>query len=170
VSILFAVVPVFLAGMLVLSRHLLVKRRLAFAWLTLSSVIALGPLAVYLLWAPSLTSRTQDVFILSSAHTVQTHLMSQFGTVAPGPVLLQQLAAMPLLLGGLADQSLDYGAHSAMLDPAVAALATIGLVHALLHLRQPLYLLLVVWISATILFGSLLTIDQPWWPRLIVML
>src|SRR5262249_23593267 len=115
-------------------------------------------------------SRTQDVFILSSAHTVQTHLMSQFGTVAPGPVLLQQLAAMPLLFGGLADQSLDYGAHSAMLDPAVAALATIGLVHALLHLRQPLYLLLVVWISATILFGSLLTIDQPWWPRLIVML
>ena len=39
-----------------------------------------------------------------------------------------------------------------------------------MHLKRPLCLLAVIWVVCTVLFGGVLTIDMPWWPRLLVML
>ena len=169
--ILFVIVPLFLLGLTVLARHLLRERWHIVGWFLLSAVVSLGPLAIFFLRDPvPLQSRTQDVFIFASSADMHAHLVSQFGTAALGTVLQRQLAAVPLLAGGLTDQSLQYGPHTALLDPLVAALATIGFLYALLHPRRPLHLLLVIWVSSTILLGDVLTVDQPWWPRLIVML
>ncbi|HEX9068586.1 MAG TPA: glycosyltransferase family 39 protein, partial [Ktedonobacterales bacterium] len=168
--IVFIVIPLFLVALLALSRQTVVKRVLVLAWLTLSGAVALGPLAVFLVRASDVASRTDEVFIFSSSPLVRDHLISIFGSAAPGPALLRGLVTLPMLLGGLSDQGFQYGAHSGMLDPVVAALATIGIFFALFSLRRPPYLLLALWVLVTIIFGSLLTIDQPWWPRLIVML
>ena len=70
----------------------------------------------------------------------------------------------------MADQSTQYGPHYSLLDIGVATLVTIGFFYALLRLREPVYLLLSIWITGTVVFGGVLTIDMPDWQRLLVML
>ena len=67
------------------------------------------------------------------------------------------------------DRSLQYGPRFPLFDALLAALTLVGFWYAVLHLRRPLYLLLAVWVAGVALGGGALTIDMPWWPRLIVM-
>ena len=167
----FVIAPLFVAGLLLLNRRLLAGRLSTFAWLAAGLVAALGPLAAYFQAnLGPLNSRTNEVLILNLTPYMQGHLIEQFGTADLKMVLLRQLAAVPLIPTGIADQSTQYGPHYSMLSVGVAALVTIGFFYALLRLRQPVYLLLAIWIGGTLLLGGMLTIDMPDWQRLLVML
>ncbi|HEU5348841.1 MAG TPA: glycosyltransferase family 39 protein, partial [Ktedonobacterales bacterium] len=169
--LVFVIVPVFTVGLWLLNRRLLSGRLPVFAWLIAGLVAALGPLAAFFRTnADPLTSRTDEVLILNLTPWMRDHLISGFGTADIPTVLLRQLAAVPLLPAGVADQSTQYGLHYSMLDVGVATLVTVGFFYALLRLRQPVYLLLAAWISGTIIFGGVLTMDMPDWQRLLVML
>lgn len=169
--IIFAIVPLFLLGLFVLNRALLRGRLVLLGWLVVSFLVAFGPLGVYFLQdTDSLKARSAEVLILNMTDGMRAHLVSQFGTANLLTVLGRQLAAVPLLVGGLADQSLQYGPLYPMFDALVAALITIGFFYALLHLKRPLCLLAVIWVGCTVVAGGVLTIDMPWWPRLLVML
>src|SRR6185437_16193762 len=134
-------------------------------------LVALGPLASFFRTAgDTLNSRTDEVLILNQTSWMRDHLIQQFGTADIPQVLLRQLAAIPLLPTAVADQSTQYGPLYSLLDVSVAALVTIGFFYALLRLRKPVYLLLAIWISGTLVFGGILTIDMPDWQRLLVML
>ena len=140
-------------------------------WLALGALVACGPLVVYFLTdTGALVGRAQEVLILNGTAYMQGHLQSLFGTDDLSTILKRQLAAVPLLLSGLADQSEQYGAHYTMEDPLVAGLMLVGFWLALLRLRRPLHLLLVLWVVGTLIFGGVLTMDMPWWPRLLAML
>ncbi|HEY7349766.1 MAG TPA: glycosyltransferase family 39 protein [Ktedonobacterales bacterium] len=168
--ILFLIVPLFLIGLFFLQRRLLKGRLLILGWMLLSFLVSVGPLGVYFLQdAASFKARSAEVLILNLTGEMRTHLLSQFGTVDLWVVLQHQLAAVPLLVGGLPDQSLQYGPFYPLFDALVAALATIGFFYALAHLKRPLYLLLVIWVVSTVALGGVLTMDMPWWPRLLVM-
>ncbi|GEM_PF-1159102 len=168
--IIFAIIPLFLVGLLLLHRRLLKGRLLTLGWMALSLLISFGPLGVYFLHdTDALEARSSQVLILNLTPGMRSHLISQFGTANLSTVLLRQLAAVPLLMGGLADQSLQYGPLYAMFDALAAALMTIGFFYALFHLKRPLCLLLVIWVVCTVTLGGVLTIDMPWWPRLLVM-
>lgn len=169
--IIFAILPLFLLGLLLFNRSLLKGRLLMLGWLLVSFLVAFGPLGVYFLQdMDSLKARSAEVLILNMTDGMRAHLVSQFGTANLSMVLPRQLAAVPLLVGGLADQSLQYGPLYPMFDALVAALITIGFFYALLHLKRPLCLLAVLWVVCTVVAGGVLTIDMPWWPRLLVML
>jgi 4-amino-4-deoxy-L-arabinose transferase-like glycosyltransferase len=169
--IVFLIIPLLLAGMVLLRYGELRRVRQVLVWFGASALISMGPLLAYFAVNPApLQDRTQEVFILSSNHDVYVHLMSQFGTAALGPVLQRQIAAVPLIFGGLADQSLQYGPHAPLLDPVVAALALAGMAVAVTRMRHLLCWLLAVWVGTTVVAGGVLTIDIPWWPRLVVML
>jgi 4-amino-4-deoxy-L-arabinose transferase-like glycosyltransferase len=169
--IVFAIIPLFLLGLLFFNRALLKDRLLMLGWLLMSFLIAFGPLGIYFLQdMDSLKARSAEVLILNMTDGMRAHLVSQFGTANLSTVLPRQLAAVPLLVGGLADQSLQYGPLYPMFDALVAALVTIGFFYALLHLKRPLCLLAVIWVVCTLVAGGVLTIDMPWWPRLLVML
>lgn len=169
--IIFAIIPLFLLGLLLFNRAVLKGRLHLLGWLLLSFLVAFGPLGVYFLQdASSLNSRSAEVLILNMTDGMRAHLLSQFGTASLLTVLLRQVAAVPLLVGGLADQSLQYGPLYPMFDALAAALITIGFFYALLHLKRPLCLLAVIWVGCTVVAGGVLTIDMPWWPRLLVML
>ena len=169
--IIFAIIPLFLLGLLLFNRVVLKGRLLVLGWLLLSFLVAFGPLGVYFLQdTSSLNARSAEVLILNMTSGMRDHLISQFGTASLPMVLLRQLAAVPLLVGGLADQSFQYGPLYPMFDALVTALVTIGFFYALLHLKRPLCLLAVIWVGCTVVVGGVLTIDMPWWPRLLVML
>jgi 4-amino-4-deoxy-L-arabinose transferase-like glycosyltransferase len=168
--IIFVIVPLFLVGLLLLYRQWLKGRLLMLGWLALSFVVSFGPMGVYFLSdTGALKSRPAEVLILNLTDEMRNHLLSQFGTVNLSTILTRQLAAIPLLVGGLPDQSLQYGPLYPMFDALVAALVTTGFFYALLHLKRPLCLLLVIWVVSTVALGGVLTMDMPWWPRLLVM-
>lgn len=169
--IVFAIVPLFLVGLFLLNRRVLNGCGGEIGWLALGALVACGPLVVYFLTdTGALVGRAQEVLILNGTPYMQGHLQTLFGTDDLGTILKRQLAAVPLLVSGLADQSEQYGAHYTMEDPLVAGLMLIGFWLALLRLRRPLHLLLVLWVVGTLIFGGVLTIDMPWWPRLLAML
>jgi 4-amino-4-deoxy-L-arabinose transferase-like glycosyltransferase len=168
--IVLVIVPLFVLGLALLNREALRGRLSMPGWLVLSFVVAFGPLGVFFWKNPApLEAHSTEVLILNQSPATQAHLISQFGTADLWPVFWHQLAAVPLYLGGLPDQSLQYGPQYPLFDALVAALGTIGFFYALLHLRRPLHLLLLVWVTCTVVVGGVLTIDQPWWPRLFVM-
>ena len=169
--LVFAIVPLFIVGLLFFNRRLLSGRGPTIAWFVAGMIAALGPLAAYFQTnSNALNSRTNEVLILNLTPWMRDHLIDQFGTADIPPVLLRQIAAIPLLPTGLSDQSTQYGLHYSILDIGVATLVTVGFFYALLRLRQPVYLLLSVWISGTVVLGGILTIDMPDWQRLLVML
>jgi 4-amino-4-deoxy-L-arabinose transferase-like glycosyltransferase len=167
----FLIAPLFVLGLALLNRRLLAGRLPTFAWLAVGLVAAIGPLAAYFQSnSGALNSRTDEVLILNLTPYMRGHLIDQFGTADLKTVLLRQLAAVPLIPTGVADQSTQYGPHYSLLGVGVAALVTIGFFYALLRLRQPVYLLLAIWIGGTVLLGGVLTMDMPDWQRLLVML
>ncbi len=168
--IVFVVVPLFLLGLWLWQRHWLKGRWLALGWMLLSFVVAFGPLGVYFLRdTDAFKARPAEVLILNLTEQMRAHLLSQFGTLDLWAIFQRQLAAVPLLVGGLPDQSLQYGPFYPMFDALAAALALIGFFYALLHFKRPLCLLLVIWVVSTAALGGVLTMDMPWWPRLLVM-
>ncbi|HEY7127255.1 MAG TPA: glycosyltransferase family 39 protein [Ktedonobacterales bacterium] len=168
--IVLLIVPLFVLGLALLNREALRGRLSMLGWLVCSFVVSFGPLGVFFWKNPApLEAHSAEVLILNQSPITHDHLISQFGTADFWRVLMHQLAAVPLYLGGLPDQSLQYGPQYPLFDAMVAALGTIGFFYALLHLRRPLHLLLVVWVTSTVIVGGVLTIDQPWWPRLFVM-
>jgi 4-amino-4-deoxy-L-arabinose transferase-like glycosyltransferase len=168
--IVFVIVPLFIAGLLLFNRRLLAGRLPTLGWLLAGLVVTLGPLVAFFKTSGALNSRTNEVLILNQTPWMRAHLIEQFGTADPVKVLLRQLAAVPLIPTGLADQSTQYGPHYSLLDIGMATLVTIGFFYALLRLREPVYLLLFLWMTSTIIFGGILTIDMPGWQRLLVML
>ena len=167
----FVIAPLFVIGLLLFNRRLLAGRLPTFGWLVAGLVAALGPLVAYFSAnSGALNSRTNEVLILNLTAYMRGHLIDQFGTADLKTVVLRQLAAVPLLPTGVADQSTQYGPHYSLLGVGVAALVTIGFFYALLRLRQPVYLLLAIWISGTVVLGGVLTMDMPDWQRLLVML
>jgi 4-amino-4-deoxy-L-arabinose transferase-like glycosyltransferase len=168
--IVFAIVPLFLLAVWLADRKHFAGRAPLIGWLVLSFVVAVAPLGVYFLQNPApLSDRTAGVLILNLTPDMRAHLISQFGTADLAVVIWRQVAAAPLLFGTLTDQSLQYGAHYPLFDPLVAALILVGFWYALLRLRQPIYVLLVSWVLFTVVVGVVLTIDMPFWPRLLVM-
>lgn len=169
--IIFIIVPLFIVGLLLLNHRLLSGRAPVFGWLAAGLVASLAPLAAYFATNSNpLNSRTNEVLILNQTSWMRGHLIEQFGTADIPTVLMRQLAAVPLIPTGIADQSTQYGPHYSLLDIGVATLVTIGFFYALLRLRQPVYLLLSIWITGTVVLGGMLTIDMPDWQRLLVML
>ncbi len=168
--VIFLIVPLFLVGLLLWQRYWLKGRLLALGWLLLSFVTAFGPLGVYFLQdTDAFKTRSAEVLIPNLTEEMRVHLLSQFGTLDLWTIFQRQLATVPLLVGGLADQSYQYGPFYSMFDALAAALVMIGFFYALFHLKRPLCLLLVIWVVCTVALGGVLTIDMPWWPRLLVM-
>ncbi len=169
--IMVAIVPLFLVGLIALNRRALSGRAPVFGWLALGAAVACGPLLVYFMTDNSaLVGRAQEVLIFNGTPYMQGHLKDLFGTNDLAAIVKRQLGAVPLLLSGLADQSEQYGPHYAMEDPLVASLMLVGFWLAFVRLRRPLYLLLMLWVLGTVILGDVVTIDMPWWPRLLAML
>lgn len=175
--IVFVIVPLFLLGLALLRRtgppakHAVQAWKRTIGWLALGLIVAVGPLAVYFFQdIGALTGRSAEVLILNLTPYRQHTLQAQFGTMDLRVILGRQFAAVPLIPGGLTDQTLQYGPRFAMLDPLIAALVLIGFWYAVCTLRRPLSLLLVLWVLGVVIFGGVLTIDLPSWPRLLAML
>src|SRR5262249_28581350 len=125
--IIFLIVPLFLVGLFIFRRRLLRGRLMMIGWMLLSFVVSFGPMGVYFLHdTDAFKSRSAEVLILNMTQEMRDHLVSQFHTLDLGTILQRQLAAVPLLMGSLPDQSYQYGPFYPLFDALVATLVTIG--------------------------------------------
>jgi len=108
--------------------------------------------------------RTRDTSLFNAA--ALRHLSFGYGTDSLAGILAIQLRAALTLFNLTEDNSLQYGLHGGLLEPASAALFVLGAGLALARLGERRMRLLVIWILVPLVAGAALTIDAPFYPRI----
>jgi 4-amino-4-deoxy-L-arabinose transferase-like glycosyltransferase len=132
-------------------------------------LITLGPMLVVFARAPgALAEHTKEVFILDPG--VVRHMEGVYGVSTIREMLLQQVRHTALLFNYYPDKGTQFALTRPYLDPFGAVLFTLGIGYALLRWRQLGAWLMLTWISLGVVFGCFLTVNPPFWPRLIILL
>lgn len=167
---LVAFVVAFLFLYLLIFRHpwLRERRRAILLWV-LAIVITLGPMLVVFASSPDeFMARTRFVFILNPEAI--RHLEGAYQVDSLAGILFEQARRSALLFQYYPDTGTQFGFSRPFLDPFLACLFVLGVGYALLHWRRFGDALLLGWLVPGLLIGSFLTLDPPFWPRLMILL
>jgi hypothetical protein len=146
------------------------KGRLWYAPLWLLSVcIFLGPmLLVFARDLEGFMSRSREVFILDPQ--VVTHMQGVYRVNNTSAVLLEQARHTALMFHYYHDKSTQFGSPRPFLDPVMASAFTLGIGYALFHWRTLGPAVLLGWLGIGATAGAFLTVNPPFWPRLLILL
>ena len=129
-------------------------------------VLTLGPNVVFFARRTDVfATRGQEVFLFSP-HAL-THSMSKFGVGTAGEVLLEHVRRSFLLFGCFNDTSTQFGYFQPMFSSAVAPLMVLGVAAALRRPRSAGPWWLLAWTLLVVTLGTVLTIDAPFYPRVV---
>lgn len=145
------------------------RRRAArpLAWLVLAIVLPLVPLAASFVRKPGGLAVDRERSVNPFATATRQHLISQIGTADKAAILKYQVTRT---LGGfvtLGDTSTNYGSRRPLIGPVTLVLFLGGLGFAVVRLPDRRFALLVAWLGAGLLFGGVLTVNPPNFPRLL---
>lgn len=138
----------------------------------------MGPFLITIIRTFTLDSRYNQVFLFNNTR----HLLSVYNTTDWSVILTQQfLRTCSFFIGGI-DRSVQYGITSAGVDIVTAYILFISIIAWIiisvikskykpsLPNNNLYFLTLFVWIVVTILIGGVLTIDAPFYPRLLLII
>jgi uncharacterized protein (DUF983 family) len=167
--LVFPIIAVLLPFLLIFHRAWL-RTRLNFIYLWgLTILVTLGPMLLVFLQSPdAFISRTREVFILNPDVVIHTENVYHVNTVLS--ILLDQANRTALLFHYYPDKGTQFALHQPFLDPFTATLFTLGLGYAFFHWRNLGSWLLLSWTVLGLVIGSFLTINAPFWPRLMILL
>lgn len=132
----------------------------------LGGLIALGPSLLYFGGNyEALAERSRAVFLFYEP--VMTHLFNKYGVSTQTAVLLEQIKRSLLMFNHFIDSSTQFGYPHPLFSSLISPLVLLGAAAALRGWRQIGAGLLLIYVAMQILFGSILTNDAPFWPRLI---
>lgn len=155
--------------MVIFHRAALARR---LGWLSLwllALLIALGPmLVVFQRGFDAFISRSREVFILNPDG--MKHMMGVFRVDSVSALLWEQARRSLLLFHYYPDVGTQFGFWRPLLDPMTATLFTLGLGLALIGIRRLGSALLLSWIALGVIVGCFLTINPPFWARLMILL
>lgn len=130
---------------------------------------AFGPFLAFGLQNPALLiGRGNLVTIFNPA--IVTHLQSKYGVVSLSGILWENFKRTILVFSAYGDASTHFGLPRPFVDLFTAGFLVLGLGYSLRHVRQTRHFLLLVWLVGTLVLGSLISNDPPFWPHLIVVL
>ncbi|MGD9252725.1 MAG: glycosyltransferase [Holophagae bacterium] len=140
-----------------------------FAVFATGAVVAAAPLILNYVKNPNIirTDRTGGVFVLAESNL--EHVYFDTGEISTAEVLWLQTKKT---LGGfvsLGDASGQYGTRQPLLSSATAALAVAGLLILLCGIRRPDSQFLLLWAVLGLVLSSILVMDPPFHPRLVVL-
>lgn len=170
--ICFLVLPLFLLALACTGYWRLLRQRVAIVgWALLGLAVSIAPLGVYVAhnW-DEFTSHTQHETILSKAPDIQIQLTALFGTHDLGVMFRTELWRTILTFFFTGDGGLQYGIDRPMLDPVSSALLLAAIAYAFFRCREPGFSLCLIAFVCVLLIGGAITINMPYWPRLIVIL
>ena len=164
--VMLPVVALWLLWLLLTRRGWLRARLPDLMLLALAFLMALGPMLLYTAshWR-ELVARNRTVSLLNPQ--VIDHLRGKYGVTSVAGVLQEQVRRSLLMFHRYGDNSTHFSLQRPMVDLLTATLLTLGLGYALLRLRQKGNFLFVSWLLITMVLGSMLTNDPPYWPHLV---
>ncbi|HUM01356.1 MAG TPA: glycosyltransferase family 39 protein [Thermoanaerobaculia bacterium] len=134
--------------------------------LALGFILTLGPnVAFFLKYPHAINSRGRDVWLFTPS--VLTHLSGVHGITNPLGILLVQIERTLLTFNHTIDTSTQFGYPHAMFAALVAPLIALGFARALKRWRDPGPGLLIPFFALILSLGGFLTVDAPFWPRLV---
>jgi hypothetical protein len=135
----------------------------------LAFLITLGPmLVVFARDLDGFMSRTRDVFLFSP-HVI-THTQGVFRVDTLPEMILEQLRHTVLMFNYYTDTSTQFGFRRPFLDPFTMTLFVLGIGYALFQWRRFGAALMLAWVVLGLLVGCFLTVNAPFWPRLLILL
>jgi len=118
-----------------------------------------------LLTGQVLFSRSREVFIFSPGAI--DHLLNKYSTTSPFVVLLTQTKLSLLMFNHSSDTSTQFGFPHPMFSSLISPLILLGLGFAVRHWKDANMSFILIWLGLSAVLGSILTIDAPFWPRLV---
>jgi hypothetical protein len=156
----------FLLYALFFQRSWITQNLWGFALLAGGIIITMGPALVFYLTSwDSFISRSREVYIFSEG--VMAHSLYKYNTDSPLTVLLAQIKLSLLMFHQSTDTSSQFGYPHPMFNSLVSPLILLGLGFAIHRWKQAGMAFAIIWLAVITVLGSILTIDAPFWPRLV---
>mgnify|MGYP006901768031 FL=1 len=138
------------------------------AWLG-GVFVFLAPFAGAWLRSPGVfLTRLQEASIFNPAGLV--HMEGVYGVQGLNAVLLENARRAVLTFWVFGDNSTQFGLQTPLLDSLVAPLLLLGIGYLLLNLDRTQSWQLFSWLAVVMILGGVLTINTPFWPRLLPVL
>ncbi len=157
---------VFVLYALVFHRQWITQNLRGFVLLIVGIVVAMGPALVYYVMNLAVFSqRSWEVYIFSPG--VMAHLLNKYNTDSALTVLLTQIKLSLLMFNQASDTSSQFSYPHPMFNSLLSPLILLGLGFAIRRWKQAGTAFVLIWLTMIMVLGSILTIDAPFWPRLV---
>lgn len=128
--------------------------------------VFLAPFAGVWLRSPAaFITRLQEVSVFNPGGL--THIEGVFGVQGINAVLLENLRRTFLTFWLFNDKSTHFGWQGPMLDSLIGPLMLLGVGYLLLNLDRLQSWQMLSWLVSVVVLGGVLTINSPFWPRLL---
>lgn len=135
----------------------------------LAILVTLGPMLLVFYRGPdALIARSREVFILNPEVVQHEDGVYHIHTILA--LSLEQAHRTVLLFHYFPDKGTQFALGLPFLDPFTATLFTLGLGYTICHWRRLAGWLLLSWVTLGLVIGCFLTVNPPFWPRLMILL
>ena len=134
--------------------------------LALGFLAALGPSLVFDIqhWG-AFIERSREVYLFDP--NVMKHLQNKYSVSSQSEVLFEQIKRSLLMFNYSIDSSTQFGFPHPMFNSLLAPLVVLGLGCALRRWKLPGMALILIWLIPIMVVGGVMTVDAPFWPRLV---
>jgi 4-amino-4-deoxy-L-arabinose transferase-like glycosyltransferase len=160
------IIGLFLMFLFIFQRQLITKNKHGLALMALGVLMAMGPSLVYnTIHLTEFTDRARQVFLFNT--DVMNHLLNKYQTKSVLEVLWTQTRLSLLMFNHSSDSSTQFGFAYPMFSSLISPLILLGLAFTVRRWKQIGIFLILSWLACMTIFGGILTVDAPAWPRLI---
>jgi 4-amino-4-deoxy-L-arabinose transferase-like glycosyltransferase len=164
--VMFLIIGLFLIYAFFFQRPWITQNKRRLVLMVLGLLLAMGPGLVFNAthWS-SYIERSREVIIF--APDVLHHLMGKYNVNSVFAVLLTQIRLSLLMFNFTSDSGTQFGYAHPMFSSLLSPLIFLGLGYSLRRWKEPGLTLVLIWLGLTMVLGSILTVDAPFWPRLV---
>ncbi|MCO6450604.1 MAG: glycosyltransferase family 39 protein [Caldilineales bacterium] len=152
--------------LLLFHRRLITDNWAGIALFVVAGIMTFGPSLIYFAGNfEAFAERSRAVFLFHPP--VMEHLSGKYGVSTKTAVILEQTRRSTLMFNQSIDSSTQFGYPHPMFSSILSPLVALGFGYGLRWWRRPHIAITMIWLFSIFLFGSVLTGDAPFWPRLI---
>ncbi len=138
-------------------------------WMALGFFVAFGPMLAFALKSPEQMMGRGNVVTLLNPNVVE-HLKNKYQVSSMQAVVAENIKRSLLMFSVYGNSSTHFSLPRPIVDPFTAALLVMGAGIALRRLKEARSMLLLAWLFGTMILGSVILNDPPFWPHLTVLL
>jgi hypothetical protein len=160
------IIACFVLYLVLIKKNWIQKNYHSIFLLLIGFLLAIGPLIIVIFQnADAFLSRSSEVFLFDPS--VLTHLLNKYEVNSVLDVILRQIRETVLMFNYVPDTSTQFGFREPMFNALLSPLIILGIGSAIRRKREIGVVLIFIWLGLMMVLGSILTVDAPFWPRLV---